>query len=104
MTRQDAAVQVVQECFWGDYVLDATDILGRLESHDHDFARFVFGKISDNARYPSRLIRALFDGPAIRTLLEETAGQPRWGDLRHRLIRANLSGQRELVPERQWNR
>ena len=59
MTREEAADKVVRQCFWGDYVLSASDIMTRLDSGETQFARFLFGKIADNARYPSRLIRAL---------------------------------------------
>lgn len=104
MTRQDAAERVVRECLWGDYALGPDEILERLDSGDQYFARFLFGKIADNATYPSLLIRALFDSTAIETILDQTADQPRWHDLHHRLIRANLTGRRELVPERQWSR
>lgn len=102
MTRTEAAETVVRECLWGDYDLDAKAIETGLSSGDPAFARLVFGKIADNATYPSRLIRVLFETEQIGLLLAETAGQPRWSDLRHRLIRSNLTGDRELVPERRW--
>ena len=102
MTRQEAARKVVDECFWGDYVLSESEVLTRLDAGDPDFARFLFGKIADNASYPSRLIRLLFDDSTIREILDATAAQPRWADLHHRLIRANLTGRPDLVPERQW--
>ena len=104
MTKEDAVETVVRECFWGDYALSVSDIVTRLNSGDSEFSRFLFGKIADNARYPSRLIRVLFSPEGIRNLLDRAERQPRWNDRRHRLIRANLSGRRDLVPERQWSR
>lgn len=102
MTREKAAGKVIAECFWGDYTLTANDLLDGLENGDAAFHRFIFSKIVDHARFPSALIRALFTPQEVRRLLEATARQPRWSDLRHRLIRANLTGETDLVPERQW--
>ena len=104
MTREEAADRVVRQCFWGDYALSASDIITRLDSGETAFARFLFGKIADNARYPSRLMRALFPPENLQELLNRSERQPRWHDRRHRLIRANLSGRPELVPERLWSR
>ena len=104
MTRGEAVDRVVRECFWGDYTLSASDVITRLDSGEIAFARFLFGKIADNARYPSRLMRALFAPEELQELLNRAERQPRWDDRRHRLIRANLSGRPELVPERLWSR
>ena len=102
--RLATARTVLAECFWGDYALSAEEIVRRLDSDDEAFKRFLFGRIADNASYPSRLMRQLFSDSEIHTLLESTMRQPRWTDLRHRLIRANLTGDRSLVPERSWRR
>ena len=104
MTREEAVDRVVRQCFWGDYTLSASDVITRLDSGEIAFARFLFGKIADNARYPSRLMRALFAPEELQELLNRTERQPRWDDRRHRLIRANMSGRPELVPERLWSR
>ncbi len=102
--RLAAVRTVLAECFWGDYDLSAEEIVRRLGSDDEAFKRFLFGRIADNASYPSRLMRQLFSDSEIHTLLESTMRQQRWTDLRHRLIRANLTGDRSLVPERSWRR
>jgi len=102
--RRAAAATVLEECFWGDYDLSAEEIVRRIDSGDEAFKRFIFGRIADNAAYPSRALRQLFSESDIRSLIESTTRQPKWTDLRHRLIRANLTGDRSLVPERSWRR
>ena len=104
MTRKEAAQIAVDECFWGDYKLSAESILEQLDTGDEAFALQLFSKIVDNASYPSRLIRTLFAAPQIEHLLTTTAHQPRWAKERYRLLRANLTGDFALVPERQWPR
>jgi len=99
-----AARTALAECFWGDYDLSAEEIVRRLDSDDEAFKRFLFGRIADNASYPSRVLRQLFSDSEICALLESTMRQRRWTDLRHRLIRANLTGDHSLVPERSWRR
>jgi len=44
-SRMASARQVMAECFWGDYLLSAEDILAGLERDDPGFARFIFSKI-----------------------------------------------------------
>ena len=102
--RLSAARTVLAECFWGDYELSAEEIVRRLDSDDEAFKRFLFGRIADNASYSSRVLRQLFSDSEIHTLLQSTMKQRRWTDLRHRLIRANLTGDHSLVPERSWRR
>jgi nucleotidyltransferase substrate binding protein (TIGR01987 family) len=104
MTRKQAAEQVLSECFWGDYVLDADTMLERLDQQDHAFERHLFSKIIENARFPSKLIRALFDEATISRLLDETATAHGRNNKRYRLVRANLTGEYELVPEYGWGR
>ena len=104
MNRREAADKVISECFWGDYVLDADTILARLEAGDHAFERHLFSKIIKNARFPSKLIRALFDEATISRLLEETSTARGRSSSRYRLVRANLTGEYELVPEYGWGR
>jgi hypothetical protein len=104
MTRKQAAEQVLSECFWGDYVLDADTMLERLDQQDHAFERHLFSKIIENARFPSKLIRALFHEATISRLLDETATAHGRNNKRYRLVRANLTGEYELVPEYGWDR
>jgi hypothetical protein len=104
MTKKEAVEQIFRECFWGDYRISADEILHRLEAGDATFARFLFGKIADNARYLSRLIRILFSPREIEAVLADVTSRPRWQDRRHRCIRANLTGDRKLVPELMWRR
>lgn len=102
--RLAAARQALEQCFWGDYALSAEEIVRRLDEDGQAFKRFLFGRIADNARYPSRLLRRLFSPEEIESILAATVHQDRWSDLRHRLIRSNLTGDRSLVPERSWSR
>ncbi len=102
--RLAAARQALEQCFWGDYALSAEEIVRRLDEDEEAFKRFFFGRIADDARYPSRLLRRLFSPEEIESILAATVDQDRWSDLRHRLIRSNLTGDRSLVPERSWSR
>jgi hypothetical protein len=99
-----ASVKVVlQECFWGEYNLSAQDILNRLDRNEPGFNRFLFSKIIENSRHPSRHIRNLFPPAVLEDLLErylEQAGEKK----RLRLIAANLTGNHNQAPEYQWRR
>jgi len=99
-----ASVKVVlQECFWGEYNLSAQDILNRLDRNEPEFNRFLFSKIIENSRHPSRHIRNLFPPAVLEDLLErylEQAGEKK----RLRLIAANLTGNHNQAPEYQWRR
>ena len=101
--RIKSARIVVDECFWGDYRLTPKELLDRLEHRDAAFERFLFSKIMENSRYPSRHLRNLFPRNSLRALLDrylERAG----GKKRIRLIAANLTGNPELAPEYRWRR
>ena len=101
--RLESAKAVIQECFWGEYNLSAQDILNRLDQNEAGFNRFLFSKIIENSRYPSRHIRNLFPPSVLKDLLErylEQAGEKK----RLRLIAANLTGNHNKAPEYQWRR
>jgi len=98
-----SARRVVAECFWGDYLLSAEDILAGLERDEPGFARFIFSKIIENSRHPSRHLPILFPPEVLAPMLQrylKMAG----GKRRIRLVAANLTGRHELVPELQWKR
>ena len=99
-----ASVKVVlQECFWGEYNLSAQEILDRLDRNEPGFGRFLFSKIIENSRHPSRHIRNLFPPPVLENLLSrylEQAGEKK----RLRLIAANLTGNYHQALEYQWRR
>ena len=100
-SRLAQAGEVLQECFWGDYTLTARDIVHRLDKGEPGFERFLFSKIIENSRHPSRHIRTLFAPERIQPLLQEymqKAGRRQ----RVRLVAANLSGQYHLSPEYAW--
>ena len=102
-SRLDQAGEVLQECFWGEYTLSARDIVDRLDNEEPGFDRFLFSKIIENSRHPSRHIRTLFAPERIQPLLQEymqKAGRSR----RVRLVAANLSGQYRLAPEYAWRK
>jgi hypothetical protein len=101
--RLSSARIVLQECFWGDYKLSAQEILDRLDNNEPGFDRFLFSKIIENSRYPSRHLRNLLPPDILRDLLNrylEQAG----GSKRLRLIMANLTGDYSKAPEYQWRR
>ena len=99
-----ASVKVVlRECFWGEYHLSTQEILDRLDRNEPGFNRFLFSKIIENSRHPSRTIRNLFPPAVLEDLLErylEQAGEKK----RLRLIAANLTGNYHQAPEYQWRR
>jgi hypothetical protein len=94
---------VLEECFWGDYRLTPTELLERLEKQDVAFERFLFSKIVENSRYPSRHLRNLLPPERLHPLLERYLAQA--GDKKRvRLVAANLTGRPELAPEYRWRR
>ena len=101
--RLASAQVVIQECFWGEYHLSAQEILDRLDRNEPGFNRFLFSKIIENSRHPSRHIRNLFPPAVLEDLLErylEQAAEKK----RLRLIAANLTGNHNQAPEYQWRR
>ena len=101
--RLAIADKIISECFWGDYSLTADELLFRLEQHDPGFDRFLFSKIIENSRQPSRYLPMLFAPEVLQSLLDRylrMAGNRK----RVRLVAANLTGRYDLVPELQWSR
>ena len=103
-TKEDAARDAVAECFWGDYTFTDQDILQMVEEHSPYTDRFLIRRIVDNAIWPSRVLRALFPRERILRAIEEPVAShaSAYHERRHRLVRANLTGNYALVPERQW--
>lgn len=100
--RRTIADKMISECFWGDYSLTANELLVRLEQHDPGFERFLFSKIIENSRQPSRYLPMLFAPEVLQSLLDRylrMAGSRK----RVRLVAANLTGRYDLVPELQWS-
>ena len=101
--RRESARIVLEECFWGDYRLTPKELLDRLEKQDVAFERFLFSKIVENSRYPSRHLRNLLHPERLHPLLERYLAQA--GDKKRvRLVAANLTGRPELAPEYRWRR
>lgn len=101
--KRAIAKKIISECFWGDYSLTADELLFRLEQHDPGFDRFLFSKIIENSRHPSRYLPMLFSPEVLQSLLDRylrMAGNRK----RIRIIAANLTGRYDLVPELQWSR
>jgi len=101
--RLESARIVLKECFWGDYELTPNGILDRLETQDAGFERFLFSKIMENSRYPSRHLRNLLSPERLQSLLERYLAQA-GNKKRVRLVAANLTGRPELAPEYRWRR
>lgn len=98
---QFAAERVIKECFWGDYQLTAEEVLSRLKQHDAGFDQFLFSKIVENSRQPSRYLPLLFAPDILKVLLDRYL-KITGGGKRVRLVAANLTGRYDLVPELQW--
>jgi hypothetical protein len=101
--RLSTAQIILQECFWGDYKLSAQEILDRLDKNEPGFDRFLFSKIIENSRYPSRHLRNLLPPDILRNLLDRYLEQAR-ENKRLRLIMANLTGDYSQATEYQWRR
>ena len=96
--RLESAQIVLQECFWGDYELSAEEMLDKLDNSDPGFDRFLFSKIIENSRHPSRHLRRLFEQEHLHRLLQHYR-QLSGDSKRARLVAANLTGKYELAPE-----
>lgn len=101
--KLQSATQVVRECFWGDYTLSPRDILARLESNGPGFNHFLFSKIIENSRYPSRHLTILFPKKDLNQMLQRYL-KISDNKQRVRLVAANITGNHDLVPELQWKR
>ena len=103
--KSDSASIIVKECFWGDYSITPEKILKRLEEGDFRFKVFIFSKIVENSLYPSKHLRNLFDREELATLFER---YPKSSDYRRnqrlRIIKANLFGIQESIPEYSWKK
>lgn len=97
------ADRVIEECFWGDYNLTAAELLVRLEQDDPGFDQFLFSKIIENSRQPSRFLPLLFAPEVLQPLLSRYLQMAK-NRKRVRLVAANLTGRYDLVPELQWSR
>ena len=101
--RLATACSVIEECFWGDYLLTPEELLSRLDSGEPGFDRFIFSKIIENASKPSWYLPVLFPPDRLQTLLDRylrMAGKKK----RVRIVAANLTGRYDLVPELQWHK
>lgn len=103
--RVESAQKVIDECFWGDYEIDAATLLGNIIDGDEKFLLFVLSKIIDNASHPSGLIRDLFRQNEVERLLPHLAAHV--GTRRERTIlsvRRNVLGEKTEIPELSWRR
>ena len=101
--RLATARRVIEECFWGDYLLVPEELLARLDSGELGFDRFIFSKIIENGSKPSWYLPVLLPPDRLQALLERylrMAGEKR----RIRVVAANLTGRYDLVPELQWQK
>lgn len=101
--KLQSATEVIQECFWGDYLLTPQDILDKLEKKDPGFQRFLFSKIIENSRYPSKHLKILFPMQDLLPLLDRYM-QASGSKDRVRIVAANIIGDYSLVPEHTWQR
>lgn len=95
------AKHIIEECFWGDYILSAEELLARLEKDEPGFDTFVFSKIIENSRRPSLYLPVLFPPKVLDRLLNRYLRMAK-PNKRVRLVAANLTGRFDLVPELQW--
>ena len=99
--RLPYAKTVLQECFWGEYTLTAEDLLDRLDRQEPGFEMFIFSKIINNSRHPSRFLRILFPEARLQYFLHRELKRNK-DRKRLRLVAANLLENFDLVPEHQW--
>lgn len=96
---------VIHDCFWGDYDYTAGDIRNELSAGGERFKLFLFTKILDNSRYPSKYIRALFTEDEVRFFLSKVKG--RLNDravLRRQLVMTNVLGEHVEIKGLRWRR
>ena len=67
----DSINKVLKECFWGEYNLTPEEILTRLDRNDEAFNKFLFSKIVENSKYPSRSLKNIFSPTIIESLIKE---------------------------------
>jgi len=95
--------EIIRDCFWGDYSYSTDDIIKELASGDERFRLFLFTKILNNSRYPSRYIRALFDESEVRFFLSKIPQkQGERASLRRQLVRANVLGELSEIQGLKW--
>lgn len=95
--------EIIRDCFWGDYTYSVDDIRNELVAGDERFRLFLFTKILNNSRYPSRYIRALFDENEIRFFLSKIPErQGERASLRRQLVRANVLGELSEIKGLKW--
>jgi len=97
----DSAAAVVRECFWGDYDIRPGDVVARLQQGDEVFARFLFSRIVENSRHPSKHLRALFGQDTLRRFFVDYAKRCR-DPRRLAVIRSNATGEPAEVPGLEW--
>ena len=101
--NNDLIEDVLEDCFWGDYNYSAEEIKKELNSGDERFKLFLFSKIINNSRYPSKYIRAFFDEDEVRFFLSKIPGRQGEGFSRRRqLVMANVLGEISEIKGLQW--
>lgn len=101
--NNDLIEDVLKDCFWGDYNYSAEEIKKDLNSGDERFKLFLFSKIINNSRYPSKYIRAFFDEEEVRFFLSRIPGrQGEEFSRRRKLVMANVLGEISEIKGLQW--
>lgn len=93
---------VLRECFWGDYILDSTEVERRLEEGDEAFEVFLASRILAHSSFPSARLLALFPRERLKIILDRVAASGRLAR-RKALVRAVLLGE-SLEGEEEWIR
>ncbi len=99
----ESARKVAKECFWGDYRLSADLIIENLQNGDEGFARFLFSRIFENSRRPSRHLVRLFPADRLLALLDRYELYCR-DRRRFQVIKANITGNYSPSSEYAWKR
>ena len=95
--------EIIRDCFWGDYSYTVEDIKKELASGDERFRLFLFSKILNNSRYPSKFIRELFDEDEVRLYLSKIPERQSERESRRRqLVRANVLGEISEIKGLKW--
>jgi len=104
MTREDAAQQVLDECFWGDYRFDVPTLLSRVDEGSDYFDRFLVDRIVKNAVRPSHLLIALYSPDRVLSLIPASGADDYldYHERRRAVVRANVSGDYDDPAVRSW--
>ncbi len=68
---------VLDECFWGDYIISPDEAEKKLKSNDKDFLKFFINRIISESSFASARLKFLFSKKQLEELLPISSSSPR---------------------------